>query len=167
VIASGAVALIYIACAVALFADPEYRSDPTISRLAMAAVMTAGVSFVYFLGKLYCHQWRTLSPNSLLRPLVERTIVPLVATMLVPGLARVLDARQWALLAVYVGLFIALVDLPKAYANVIGTWFAEPRYGDRFFYLEYPPKRRLDMLPFDLALLALLGYLFGRHFSWG
>jgi hypothetical protein len=48
----------------------------------------------------------------------------------------------------------------------LGWWFAERWYGARLFYLQYPPQRRIDMLPFDIALMALLIFLFGRHFEW-
>jgi hypothetical protein len=165
-IAVSAVAAIYVACAISVLADPAQQSQPVVTRLAMAAVITAGLSFIYFLGKLYSHQWHKLSGNSILRAVVERTLVPLVPAMFVPGLGRAMETRQWALLSVHALLFVVLMDWPRAYATVVGTWFAEPRYGDRFFYLQYPPQRRIDMLPFDIALMALLIFLFGRHFEW-
>ena len=69
------------------------------------------------------------------------------------------------MLSVFAVLFVVLMDLPGAFRRTIATWFPEPKFGDRFFLLQFPPKRRLDMLPMDSVCAALVGYLFYRHFE--
>ncbi len=69
------------------------------------------------------------------------------------------------MLLVFGVLFIVLVDLPGAFRRVVATWFPEPRFRDRFFFLEFPPKRRVDMLPFDIVYAAFVAFLFYRYFE--
>jgi len=57
------------------------------------------------------------------------------------------------------------MDLPRAYRAAVAEWFPEPRFDDRFLFLQFPPKDRVDMLPMDIALAALIVYLFFRHFD--
>lgn len=99
--------------------------------------------------------------------LVETIIVPSVTTLMVPGVTRAVEAKQLGALAALVLLFIVLMDLPRAYRRVIATWFPEPRYGDRLLFLQFPPRQRADMLPMDLAMAALLGYLLYSHYQFG
>ncbi len=68
------------------------------------------------------------------------------------------------MLTVFTVLFIVLMDLPGLFRRAVASWFSEPRFGDRFFFLEFPPKRQLDMLPFDVAYAAFVGLLFYRYF---
>jgi len=121
---------------------------------------------VYFVGKLYCSYWLKLSGKSRIRPLVETAAVPLVTIAAVPGLGRAWEGKHWAILSVYVLLLVVLMDLPKAYRATISTWFPEPKPGDRVLFLQFPPRERVDLLPMDIVLAALVVYLFLRHFGW-
>jgi len=159
-----AVTTVYIACVASNFSDPAQRQDLVISRLALAAVVACAITFTYFVGKLYCSYWARLGGGSKARKLVETLIVPAVPTLLTPGIARAFETRQWSMLLVFAVLFIVLMDLPGAFRRTVAAWFPEPRLGDRFFFLTFPPKRRLDMLPFDITYAAFVGFLFYRYF---
>jgi hypothetical protein len=164
--ASFAVTTIYVACAASIFSDPTQKQDLVISRLALAAVVACAITFTYFLGKLYCSYWAGLGGGAMARKLVETVIVPAVPTLLTPGIGRAIETRQSILLLVFAALFIVLMDLPGAFRRTVAAWFPEPRIRDRFFFLEFPPKRRLDMLPFDVAYAAVVAFLFYRYFEW-
>jgi len=160
-----AVTTIYLACAVSVFSDPIQKDDLVITRLALAAILSFAISFAYFIGKLYCSYWLKLSGKSKILQLVETLIVPLVPTAMVPGLSRAWEGRQWTKLSVFILLFVVLMDLTRAYRAAIAHWFPEPKFGDRILFLQFPPKDRVDMLPMDIALAALIVYLFYRHFD--
>jgi len=166
VLAISAVSAIYLACAVSVFSDPAQKDDLVITRLALAAMLSLGISFVYFVGKLYCSYWLKLSGKSKILQLVETVIVPFVPTAMVPGLSRAFEGRQWTKLSVFILLFVVLMDLPRAYRAAIAHCFPEPKFGDRILFLEFPPKERVDLLPMDVALAALVGFLFYRYFEW-
>lgn len=166
VIATSAVTVIYVACATSIFFDPTHRDDLVVTRLALAAIISLAISCTYFVGKLYCLQWAHLGGAPRLLGLVETIIVPFVTTLMVPGAARAFQNRQWPVVFVFVLLFVVLMDLPRAFRKAITTWFPEPRFGDRVFFLQFPPKQRLDMLPMDVAIFVLVGYLFFRNLEW-
>ncbi len=165
VLALSAVSAIYLACAISAFSDPAQENDLVTTRLAFAAAYSLGVSLVYFLGKLYCVFWLKLSGKSKILQLVETIIVPSVATAMVPGLGRALEGREWTKLSVFIFLFVVLMDITRAYRSAVADWFPEPKFGDRILFLQFPPKDRVDMLPMDIALAALIVYLFFRHFD--
>jgi len=166
VVAISAITAVYAACAISVFSDPAQKDDLVIARLALAAILSFIVSFVYLVGKLYCSYWLKLSGKSKILQLVETVIIPFVATAMVPGLSRALESRQWTKLSVFILLFVVLMDLPRAYRVAIAHWFPESKFGDRILFLEFPPKERVDLLPMDVALAALVGYLFYRYFEW-
>jgi hypothetical protein len=165
VLAISAITAIYVACAVSIFSDPAQKDDLVIARLALAAIISCGISFAYFVGKLYCSYWMKLSGTSKVLQLVETVIVPLIPTAMVPGLSRAWEGRQWTKLSVFILLFVVLMDLPRAYRAAIAHWFPEPKFGDRILFLQFPPKERVDMLPMDIALVAFVAYLLYRHFD--
>ena len=164
-LAISAVSAVYLACAVSVFSDPTQKDDLVITRLALAAILSFAISFAYFVGKLYCSYWLKLSGKSKILQLVETVVVPFVPTAMVPGLSRAWEGRQWNKLSVFILLFVILMDLPRAYRAAIAHWFPEPKFGDRILFLQFPPRERVDMLPMDIALVALVAYLFYRHFD--
>lgn len=127
----------------------------------------------YFIGKIYCRYWKDITGYSRILDVYAKLVLP-VMSILFPAIvvsyrfkATTLDVNQIAglLLAIIVLLYL-LADRRGAVERIIS---GERRFGlgggasdNRYFFLQYPPRKRLDLLPQDILIngvwLGLLAY---------